>query len=47
MRFEIVERQLDRLAGAKATHMVHEQIVIEGVRVIEISDLAIVEGKVF
>src|SRR4030095_6882842 len=47
VRFEIVERQIDRLACLQLAHVVNQKIVVQRIRMIEIRDLAVIEREVF
>src|SRR5687768_17639508 len=46
MRAEVVERQLDCLAGFQPAYVVNEQIVVERIRMVEIGEAAKIEWKV-
>src|SRR4051812_4591660 len=47
MRFEIVNWKLNRLAGVKLLQMIDEQFVIDGIRVIKVRRVAIIERHIF
>src|SRR6185503_12902047 len=46
MRLEVVERQFNRFARPQPSHVIHEQLVVERVRMIEVRNTSVIQRKI-
>ena len=47
VRLEIIDRELERLAGSEFSNMVDEEIVVQRIRMIKVGYVSVIEWQVF